>query len=104
MNFFNINFDQNQAQLFIAGPQQIENKVVLKVDEYGLRFVRLTDTSFFEVVQAWFGYGPLSLTNIVDFISKNAEAVNEALEDSQVSKKAFLTKIRDAVFHIIKNI
>lgn len=95
MHPIQININQDYAELFIKGQPELEGKVVLRVDEQGMRFIPLSQTSIFEIVQSWFGYGPLSLTNIVDFISNNAGAVIDELERSDISREDFFGRIRE---------
>ena len=52
-------------------------KYVLKLEKNDLKCVPLKETSLFDRVLAWFGFGPLSLGNIAKFISENAQKIEQ---------------------------
>lgn len=85
------NFVQNN-QVVSKGKQ---DKPVLKLQNGVLSVVLLKNTTLFERTKAWFGYGPLSLANIAEFISTNAHEIKWNTTLSGQEKKDFFTKLHD---------
>jgi hypothetical protein len=92
-----INF--NQIKNFIQVPSQsnsetaTNSKSVLRVKNNVLSIVPLKETTFFERIQAWFGFGPLSLSNISDFLSRNIGQIQRTPELTGTEKQNFFDKI-----------
>lgn len=72
-----INFEPScRIESFLGDPRE---KYVLALDKNSLNIIPLSQTFFFDRVKAWFGFGPLSLNRIAQFISQHNEEINNCL-------------------------
>ena len=70
-------------------------KYVLRLKNQVISIVPIKKTRLFERVQAWFGYGPLSLKNISSFIQNNYTSVHLSLgRDVQPFSEKLIHKIQ----------
>lgn len=79
---------------FVSKTDSNENRSILRLDKNQLTIIPIAQTSLFERVQAWFGYGPLNLSNIASYISQNSEEL-KLTSDSTLTpedKQRFIRK------------
>lgn len=70
-------------------------KIILKKEGKQLKFVEIEKTSLFERIQAWFGFGPLSLKTIANFIIKNHQAIDAQIKLYEKTNKDWFEKEKE---------
>lgn len=67
-------------------------KYVIQLENNSLRVVKLKETSIWQRVAAWFGFGNLNLKNIENVIAKNENLINLNEPDQKIFYKKFSKK------------
>lgn len=89
-----INFNTSNIGHFL---NYSSHKHVLILNGNSLRFIPLNQTSIFQRVAARFGYGPLSLNNIANFIRLHNDEISEKLSDA--NREIFYEKLSEKCSH-----
>ena len=76
------NFNTDNIECFL-NKKPNQEKHVISLSGNTLRFVPISQTSFFHRIAAWFGFGPLSLNRITHFIVEHNKAIDQQIKNPE---------------------